>query len=574
ENAPALAGICSHLDGIPLAIELAAARAKVLTVERICERLNSRFSLLTGGKRTALPRQQTLRALIDWSYDLLSDREKILWSRLSVFIDGWTLESAEEICSNDKVNKEDILDLLSLLLEKSIIIFDTDEARYRILESIRHYGEEKLKEANETKNILSKHLHYFMELSETTEPKLRGPEAKECLEMLETEHGNLQSAIEWSLKNGDSEEGSRLVGAIRDFWDMRGYYFTGRRLLKSILSNTHGISSSSRAKVLYSAGFFANRQGDYEQAQKFYEESLFLWREIGDKSGIAKSLNSLGNVLQYQGNYEQAIKFIEESLFLRREVGDKSGIALSLNNLGLLTDIQGDYKQAQKFYDESLALLREIGDKSGIAICLNNLGIRSYDQGDYEQAQKFYEESLALQRELGDKFGIALSLSNLGILVFKQGDNEQALKLYNECLALQQEVGDKSGIAVSLNHLGLLAYHKGDYKLAWEFIGESLNKFYDLEDKQRIAYSIQYLAEIFRIENQSHKATLLLGFVEAAIQSSRIKVDKPFLIDNEQTITKLKKQLSEEKFSKYWEEGKKLTIEQTIEIALRKENNE
>jgi len=517
-----------------LAIELAAARIKVQTVERIYEKLNSRFSLLIGGKRTALPRQQTLKALIDWSYDLVSEQEKMLWSRLSVFINGWTLESAEEICSDDKVNKEEILDLLSSLVEKSIIIFDSEKERYRVLESIRHYGKEKLKEANDTNKILSKHLHYFMELSETAETKLKGPEAKEWLEILETEHGNIQSAIEWSLKNGDSEEGARLAGAMRNFWDMRGLYFTGRRLLKSILSKTQGISISSRAKALNTAGALANRQGDYEQALKFYEESLVLWREIGDKSGIARSLNGLGNVSHNQGDYDQALKFYVESLVLWREIGDKSGIASSLNNLGFMLDNQRDYEQSRKYHEESLALERELGHKSGIASSLNGLGNVSYNQGDYDQAQKFYEESLFLARELGDKSGIASSLINLGSLVYDQGDYEQSQKFYEESLFLWREIGDKLSIA----------------------------------------YCIEGFAGIASIKNHSNQAILLLGATETAFQSLGYVREKDDLIQYERIITKLHEQLREEEFSKYWEEGKKLSLEKAVELALMKEKDE
>ena len=534
ENAPALAGICSQLDGIPLAIELAAARIKVLTVERIYKRLSSRFSLLTGGKRTALPKQQTLKALIDWSYDLLSDQEKILWSRLSVFIDGWTLESAEEICSDDNVNKEEILDLLSLLVEKSIIIFDSEKERYRILESIRQYGEEKLKEVNEINKILSKHLYYFMELSESAEPKLKGKEAQEWLEKLETEHGNLQTAIEWSLKNGDIEEGSRLAGAMRNFWEIRGLYFTGRRLLKSILSKMQGISNSSRAKALNSAGVLANRQGDYEQAQKFYEESILISRELGDKRGIAYSLNGLGGVAYNQGDYEQAQKFCDESLALDREIGDKIGIADSFNNLGSVAYNQGDYEQAKKFFDKSLALDRERGDKRGIAYSLNNLGMVAYYQGDYQQARKFYIENLSLFQELGDKNGISYTLYNLGSIEFNQRNIQYAQKYLVESLVIRKEIGDKLGMASSI-------------------VG---------------------LAEIYNFKNYSNQAALLIGAVKTILKSIGIVFSGDVLKRYEQTITKLNEQLTEEEFSKYWEKGKKLTLEQAVELALKNENDE
>lgn len=234
ENSRALAGICSQLDGIPLAIELSAARIKVLTAEKIFERLSNRFSLLTGGNRTALPRQQTLRALIDWSYDLLNQQEKILWNRLSVFTSGWTLEAAEEICYGAEVKKEEILDLMSLLVEKSIIIFDDEKERYRILETLKQYGEEKLKDANETGDILLRHLHYYIELAESAEPKLKGSDAQIWLEKLDTELGNLQSAIEFSVNNENYEESARLTGALGSFWNTRGYYSFGRQQLEDI----------------------------------------------------------------------------------------------------------------------------------------------------------------------------------------------------------------------------------------------------------------------------------------------------------------------------------------------------
>ena len=573
ENAPSLAGICSQLDGIPLAIELAAARVKVLTVEKIYERLNSRFSLLTGGRRTALPRQQTLKALIDWSYDLLSEQEKILWSRLSVFNDGWTLESAEEICSDDKVNKEEILDLLSLLVEKSIIIFDEEKERYRILESICQYGEEKLKEANEINKILSKHLYYFMELSESAEPKLKGPEVKEWLEKLETEHGNLQSAIEWSLKNGDSEEGSRLAGAMGWFWDMKGLYFVGRRLLESILIKMQGISNSSRAKVLNSVGVLANYQGDYINSGNYHEESLRFSRKLGDIFGIASSLNSLGSNAYDQGDYEQAQKFYEESLFIAREIGDERGIASSLNGLGKVSHSQGDYQQAQKYHEESLRFNRKLEDKRSIAISLNNLGVLAYNQGEHQQAQKFYEESLFLARELGDKSGIATSLNNLGVGAYNQGDYQQAQKYHDESLLLRREIGDKSGIASTLINLGSIVYDHGDYKQAQKFYEESLFLAREIGDNLSIAYCIEGFAGIASIQKRSSQVILLLGATETAFQSLGFVREKDDLIQHERIIKILHEQLSEEEYSKYWEEGKKLTLEQAVELALKKDNS-
>lgn len=574
ENAAALAGICSHLDGIPLAIELAAARIKVLTAEKIYERLNNRFSLLTGGKRTALPRQQTLKALIDWSYDLLSKKEKILWSRLSVFNDGWTLESAEEICSDDKMNEDEIFDLLAMLVEKSIIIFDSEKERYKILESIRVYGAEKLKSANETNKVLSKHLHYFMQLAESTEPMLSGKEAPFWLAKLETEHGNLQSAIDSSLMKVDKEKGMRLASALGRFWGIRGYYTTGRRLLQRILAHNQSVCKIARAKSLNWAGVLALYQGDYEHAEKFHEKSLTIYQDLEDKIGIASSLNSLGNVAWHHGDFENAWKFYEESLALSREMEDKHGIAISLNNLGICANNRGNYGQARKFYEESLILRRELGDSHDIAYSLNNLGFVAYNQGENEQAQKFYHESLKLNREIEDKYGIALSLNYLGLLAYNQKDLEQARKFYEECLALRQEIGDKYGIALTLNFLGNVSANQGDCHQARKFYEESLALGQELRDKIGIVDNILGLAAISSFADHPCRLVLLMGTIQSVLQSTKTVLDRDDLIRFEETVTKLREILSEEEYSKYWEEGKKITLEQAAEIALEKEGNE
>jgi len=648
ENAPALAEICSRLDGIPLAIELAAARIKVLSVEKICERLTDRFSLLTGGKRTALPRQQTFRAMVDWSYDLLSEKEKILWERLSVFTGGWTLESAEEICTDEKIKGMEILDLLNALTEKSIVIYGIDKGRYRILETLKQYGEEKLRDSGGKEDLLRKHLTYFMELSEKAQPKLKGSEMQVWLEKLEADHSNLQSATEWSIRDGNKEEGARLAGALGYFWNIRGDYSTGRRLLESILDNAQGVSRISLAKLLNSLGSIVMSLGEYERAQKFLEESLSLRREMGekhgiayslnslghvayyrgyyeqaqklyeeslslrremeDKSGIANSLNNLGNVAYYLGNSEQAQKLFEESLSLRREMEDKSGIAFSLNGLGSVAYHQGNYEQAQKLYEECLALSREIGEKRGIVFSLNNLGNVASKQGNYEQAQKFFEESLTLSREIGDKHGIAYSLNSLGHVAYYRGYYEQAQKLYEESLSLRREMGNKSGIADSLNSLGNLAYNQENYEQAKKFCEESLTLRREMGNKSGIADSLNSLGNlahnqgnyeqaqkfyeeslILRLEtvykdeisnnllgfagilcaaNKLSMAVMLLGAVEAVLKSMGTILDRDGQKLQKQIVNMLHEKLSDEEFSKYFEEGKKLTLEQAAELAL------
>lgn len=574
KNAPALAGICTQLDGIPLAIELAAAHIKVLTVERIYERLNDRFSLLTGGKRTALPRQQTLKALIDWSYDLLSEQEKVLWGRLSVFIDGWTLEAAEKICSGNKVKKEEILDLLSLLVEKSIIIFNEEQERFRILESLKQYGEEKLRELNEIDEILSKHLYYYTKFSELAEPKLKGNEAMIWLEKLEIEHCNLQFAIEYSLSGSDREKGARLGVALVKFWDIRGYYSTGRRLLESILIDKIGISMSMIGKAMNGAGTLATNQGDYVQAQQFHKDGYAMYCKLGDKHGIANSLNNLGILSYIQGNYEPARKFFDDSLEIKIRIGDKDGVAGSLNNLGLVMYCQKDYKQAQKFFKESLTFKQEIGDKDGVAASLNNLGLVTYSQKDYVQAQKFFQDSLALRQEMGDKRGISYSLNNLGKVSYSLGVYYQAQKFYEQSLVLSRELGNKRGIADSLSNLSSVRIEQGDYEHAWKFYQESLTLWRELGNKLGVLYSIVGLAEIAGVKNNHKNAVYLLGFVESAPKSILSVFESDELKRYQHTIKMLHEKLSDKEFNEYWEEGKNLSLDEAVELALKKEENE
>lgn len=569
ENAQALSGICSQLDGIPLAIELAAARVKVLSTERIFERLSNRFSLLTGGVRTAMPRQQTLKALIDWSYDLLSEQEKMLWSRLSVFNDGWTLDAAEEICSDDRIDKDSVLDLLTLLAEKSILIFEESGERYNILETLKRYGEERLEGTNDAGNIYSKYLRYYVELSEFAEPKLNGEEAQLWLDKLEKEHGNFQFAIEWALKNGLQNEGFRLAGALSLFWDIRGYYSAGRGILENMLNTAKDISKPVLGKVIVRAGLLAQSQGDYNEAMKFYEQSLALYMEQGDKDAISTVLRSMGNVVYEQGDYDRARKLIEAHLEFKREIGDKRSIADSLNDLGNMAYDQGDYEQARNFHEESLSLRREIGYKRGIAGSLNNLGNVAYNLGDYEMAQKLQEESLAIKRELGDKKGITTSLHNSGILAYANGDLKKAKSLFEETLTLVREIGDKTGIADSLHDLGFIEYEQGNFDQASKFYDESLAVHRETGNKLGLVYCITGLAAIACKVREFKRAASLLGFAETALLSMNTVFERDGKILYEQTLGNVKSELSEEEFNEHWCNGKNLTIEKAADLAPR-----
>ncbi len=645
ENAPALAEVCSRLDGIPLAVELAATRTKILSVEKIYERLDDRFKLLTGGKRTALPRQQTLRALIDWSYDLLSEDEKILWSRLSVFSGGWTLESAEEVCSDEKITKNDMLDLLSQLTEKSVIIYDETKDRYRILESLKQYGIEKLPDRNE---IFIQHLNYFLKLSKKAKPELIGENTKFWMNIIEADHNNFLSAIEWSVNNENKEKGAVISDALGSFWSRMGKYSTGIRLIEIILESSGSLSKLLKGDILNWIGNFRISMGDNEQAKKYLEESLDLSKEIGDKRGIAESMLRLGNVTNSlgdfelaknyyeesqdvykeigsksgiaattlslgqiafnQGDYGLAKKYFEESLFIFKEIGHKYGIALSIHNLGDVSLLQGDYELAKKYLKEGLDLLKEIGNKKGVAFSINTLGNIALNQGDYEHAKKYYEESLFIFKEIGHKYGIALSILSLGMVVFNQGYSEQAKKYYEESLDIRMEIGDKNGIAESIKNVGNVAYVQGDYQQAEKYYKESLDIYKEIGSKNGIASSINSLGNIafckkdFEQANKYFKESLaifteivdkigitnsinnlgktayslgdfekaikLISAAENVLESMGIVFDKYEQKIKDEIIAKLHEQLSDEVFDKYREDGRKMTLEKAVQLAV------
>jgi tetratricopeptide (TPR) repeat protein len=366
QNAPVVAQICQRLDGIPLAIELAAARMRVLPVEQLAARLDSSFHLLTGGSRIALPRQQTLRATIDWSYDLLSEHERALFHRLSVFAGGFTLEAAEAICAGAKLEQHEILELLSSLINKSMVVVveQGDEARYRLLETTRQYAWEKLTASGEVESIRLNHAHFFLRLAEMVEPQLKSAVRRLWLERLEREYDNLRTALTWLREHGEMERGLQLVAALLWFWYFRGHISEAHQWLEGTLA----ISSASgrtpgRAKALFAAGAMAWFQGEYAKAHAHLDESVAIWREVKDRQDLAYSLTLLGVVTELQGDHIAARVLQEESLAVFREVGDTWGLALALDWLGYTMRVQRDYARARSLFEESRALFREVGDK-------------------------------------------------------------------------------------------------------------------------------------------------------------------------------------------------------------------
>ena len=444
QNAPALASLCYHLDGIPLAIELAAARVRSLSVEEIDGKLDQRFRLLTGGSLTALPRQQTLRSLIDWSYDLLREPEKLFLQRFSVFAGGWTLAAAEEVCAGEGIEHRDVLDLMTSLVDKSLVVPEQQDAetRCRLLETVRQYARERLVESGGGEAVRKRHRDYYLALAEEAEPKLKGAEQTAWLQRLEEEHENLRAGLAWSLAEAETGGGLRLCGALQRFWLMRGHLSEGRQWCTRVLCKAGAEERTrERANVLNAAGLLANYQADYPAARALLEESLAIRRELGDRLGIAGSLHSLGTVDCDQGDYPAGRVLLEESLAIRRELGDRFGIAASLNNLGNVALYQGDCPAARALYEESLAIRRELGDRFSIAMSLGNLGNVALDRGDYPAARALHEESLAIRRELGERWGISYSLEGLAAVVASLRDSLRAARIWGATERLRAEIG-------------------------------------------------------------------------------------------------------------------------------------
>ena len=451
ENATAVAEICARLDGLPLAIELAAARVKVLSPASMRTRLTSRLQLLTGGARDMPERQQTLRAAIDWSYDLLSEAEQKLFRRLSVFVGGCTLEGAEAVCDTKSDLDLDLLDGMASMVDKSLVQRVEQakgEMRFVMLETIREYALEKLEASGEEASTKRVHAAYCLVLAEEQATEQSGAEGAEWLERFTLEHDNFRASLEWLTETGDADWGLRLGTALFRFWEMREYLAEGRARLGKLLKLPGAAApTKARARALFAAGVLAAEQGDYASSDALVRESLDIGRKLGDKQGVAVSLNALAVSARDHGDVAGARSLFEESLTLWRESGDQKAVARSLSNLANVVKLQGDYAGARALYAECFSIFRGLEDHAGVAWSLNYQGDVARDQGDLEAARALYEQGLAIFRELGDRWGIAGTLADLGTLAREQGNYPEARSLYQESIRIFQELDHKRGIA-------------------------------------------------------------------------------------------------------------------------------
>ncbi|MGH2404203.1 MAG: tetratricopeptide repeat protein [bacterium] len=473
-NAPAVAQVCHQLDGIPLAIELAAARVKVLPVNQIADRLNDHFRLLTGGGRTSLPHHQTLEAAMDWSYDLLPAQERTVLCRLSVFAGGWTLEVAEAVCAGDGVEPSMILDLLAQLVDKSLVMARVHEGpvegRYWLQEPVRQYAARKLREAGEEETAIRRHWEYFVDLVEHS--SLRGPDQASWTDRLTVERDNLRAALERSKKReGGADATLRLAASLWWFWFTQGTLTEGRAWLETALAVPGATTPAARAAALYGAGAIAWNQGDLTRAAELAGEALDLCRELDDRIGVIYSLSILSIVRMFQGEYARTTAMAEEALVLCRELGYHWETATVLGVLGWAAQYQGEFERAEALCTESLGIFRSIGDRWGAATVLSHLGNVTWRQGRHARARELLEESIGLARDLGHRSQLAISLHEMARLVHAQGDADQAAILEIEALALRKDQGEMWGIAECLEGLAAAAQARGSSERAVRLLG-------------------------------------------------------------------------------------------------------
>ncbi len=588
-NARAIAQICTRLDGIPLAIELAAARVKTLSPQQIAERLDDRFRLLTGGSRTALPRQRTLQAATDWSYKLLSESERALLRRLSVFAGGWTLEAAEFVCADDvgvglaptpagqprglPLQQNDILDLISQLVDKSLIVTENKgtETRYRLLETIRQYAQEKLTDAGEDEAIRNRHLDFFLKFAQEAEKKLHGPEELGTLGRLDLELDNLRAALQWSLGEGRVEKGLKLVGALLWFWEMRGYLREGRDQADKLLLQPSAVAKNLiRANGLLVAGVLTTGWNltEVSASRQYLEELCLIAREYGEpgKRFLALGLGYLSGET-FGDNPDLAESMHDEGIAIARSLGDQWLVARMLRLNAWTLRGRRKYSASRKSSEESLMICESIGDRRGAAESSLSLGRALFAEHDYEAARQQFEQSLLHSREVRDRLNLAFALNLLGEIERVDNNYEMAKKYYLESLEIRREIGSRA-LAV-LGNLGFVYLHENEIHTARSLFLESLTQTLEIKSQSLTYGTLLGFAAVMTVEKNARRAVPLYAVFQTFIKSHDVRTLNPIdELEYERYLALAREQLDEVAFNAAWEEGKKMTIEQAVEYAL------
>jgi predicted ATPase len=520
DNAQAVADICRRLDGIPLAIELAAARLNMLTARQLAARLDDRFRLLTGGSRATLPRHRALLAAIEWSHELLTPAERVCLRRLAVFSGGCTLEGAEAVCPDDHAAAGAVFEMVCSLVDKSLLTTEerSGSMRYGMLELVRHYVLRQLDAAGERSELERRHLTWALEYARQAD--LDGPDQGAWLELIEADLDNFRAALERALDTASSchDRGGalELAGLLAAFWEVRGPIELGRRRLAAALAAAGPDAEPRlRALALYGAGRLALIQGDQEAQLACQQESLAIWRSLGDLAAVARCLGEIGAVQHVRGDYAAARACYAEALELGSRSADDAVTARSLSGLGRLALFQNDLVQATAYYQESMARFQAIGDLRRATTILGNLGVVAFHQGQPDLAVARFREHLANARRLGDRKLIGGALVNLGDTLYSVGELSESASVPRQALEIAGQIGDRRMTASTLTNLGLVAHAQRDYRAAWHFQQRSLAMAVAVGEQQAIYESVENIAALEAAVGRPERAARLFGAVRA-----------------------------------------------------------
>jgi tetratricopeptide (TPR) repeat protein len=584
-------------------------------VEEIANRLSDRFRLLTGGIRTAMPRQQTLQALIDWSFDLLTDQEKLLLQRMSVFSGGSTLETVEKVCAGVGIDEADILDLVTRLVDKSLVTFENmnGSARYDMLETIRQYAREKLVQAGEIEFLRRKHLEYFAGFTEKIALKLWRSKQVYWMDRLEQEHDNLRTALEWSLCGECGSDlllpGMRIASAVSLFWLVRGHWNEAwiwmRRLLDSPIAMD--LHDPVKTRLLYAAGFIVKSLGDIlksrelfelaaqearaqqdqsghayallglgevainehalEEAEKYIELSMVIFRSLDDPVGMLLALADKGTIAADNQGYDKAREYFNENLKICRDLGHQLGVAGTLLALGHIETYFGDKDKGRKLVEESLSIYRVSKDKSGIAGALSAIGLSELYAENMESSREHYEQALRISRELRSGPSIGTALIALGEIARSQSDYPAARDFYEEALHLNENLGQMGIVNIVAHNLGYVAKQQGDLDKALEFFQKSLSMSIDRDERRLIYFCLAGIASVLIDRGEHQNAAMLFGFAEKFGRVNHYRLDPVDQWEVNQSIQKLDQELNQQDLESCRDSGEKLTLEEAIQIA-------
>ncbi len=573
-TAPAVAQICRDVEGIPLAIELAAARMSTLSAAQIADRLRESFELLSHSRRTAQPHHQTLRATIDWSHALLREAEQSFFHSSSVFVGGFDLEAAENICGGEGITRGQILDLLTQLVEKSLVLAGEQggATRYRILEPIRHYALDRLQESGAMPAVQQQYLRYFLRLAEEAEPRMLGPEQLIASEQLAAEYANLLAALAWAAEN-DPESALKLANALGWFWEFRGYLAQGREWFRRIIAHSPVELESLRGEAYVREGRLACWQGEYEAADALTEEGMRLCERSGNGRWLGMALNNLGGVAAYRGDINRAEMWLEKSLSVGKD--DDDLVWRSLGDLSLVAMSRGEYERARELIEEAVGRLRQTGidretPHEACRMLQQALGEVELALGNMDKAATHYEQALAITRKFGNKRAMVGALDGLGKIAFERGNFADARASYEQALEVAEELGHKSDYAIVLHiDLAELAAEERKFEEAHRLCINSLQNSQEVGDIESTVAALSTLAWLrFAAFGEAEAATLLFGSVGAIRESLGLTLTPPQGARQEHRIAAIRAALNEERFAAAWARGKGMSIHEAVHYAL------